>query len=228
MEAFGEASGKKYISQNGVKLRTICRSCNGLLGTKFDRSLIELSDKLSRNIKSKLILPENIRIKTKPRKIIHSVLGHLLSGKILFENTSFDQIARECVLNETPIPEDINILYWVYPYDAVSIIRDFAMPSVRGNFSSEPAFCQLLKFFPLAFLVIDKPEYRNLKNISLYRDIDFEDEIEIEFDLTNTKHYLWPESPDDGSEANFIMGGSGLTSSIVANPSVLKEIKIQK
>ncbi len=78
-------------------------------------------------------LPSFTYIKTKPIRFIKCLLGHLLAAKTEIDNSKFDGLVRNLIFSDsTAIPSNINILYWIYPYDCTVILRDFTMPAKRG------------------------------------------------------------------------------------------------
>ncbi|MHA1170293.1 MAG: hypothetical protein ACTSRU_20900, partial [Candidatus Hodarchaeales archaeon] len=79
-----------YISQNGVKFKTICKECNSKLGRLYDKDLNEFSIGVGRYISSSLKTPEVIRYRTKPNSIIRAILGHLLAVKSELDDLEFD------------------------------------------------------------------------------------------------------------------------------------------
>lgn len=66
------------ISQNGVKYKTLCSRCNNtMLGINYDPTFIDFVNSISSILKSNLYLPGVIPIKTKPQRVMRSLLGHL-------------------------------------------------------------------------------------------------------------------------------------------------------
>jgi hypothetical protein len=202
-------------SQNGVKYRTICKECNELLGRKYDPVINEFAISVGRYLKSVLHFPRRIHHKTRLAALMRGLLGHLLAAKAEFDEVIFDQKVREFFFDfRKPIPEEIHIFYWLYPYKQVVIMRDFAMPAVRGNFD-DIGFFHTLKYFPIGYLVCDKPQYEGLFAITEYRNLSIDEEVEIPIQLDRTEHPYWPEIVDEG---NALFGGQSLTSSIFARP----------
>ena len=202
-------------SQNGLKFRTICKECNELLGQKYDHAVNEFASSVGRYLKSELKYPKIIHHKTKPKRLIKGILGHIIAGKIEIDDSVFDEKAREAILDEhADIPEQLNIFYWIYPYNHTVLMRDFAMPSVRGNFKDFGYF-QVLKYFPIAYLVVNKTKYEGLYELTKYRHCDLDDEIDIPIQLEAVKHTYWPEMVDDG---NIIAGGEAASNSVSATP----------
>jgi len=209
-------------SQNGIKFRTICKECNEFLGVNYDTVVNEFAISVGRYLKTQIKLPEMLHHKTKPVRLMRGILGHLLAAKAEFDNVLFDQQVRRFIFDvNEEIPKKIHIFYWVYPYDCTIILRDFGMPSVRGNFK-DIGFYQTLKSFPVAYLVSDKPRYENLLELTKYRSYGIDDEIEIPIQLNRVEHHYWPEIIDRG---NLLFGGQSLTGSITALPKASQRKK---
>lgn len=204
-------------SQNGMKFRTICSDCNSLLGTEYDPVINDFAISVGRYLNSALKLPEISNHPVKPQRLMKAILGHLVAAKVNVENTLFDQQAREYVLDiDATLPPQINIFYWPYPHDCSITIRDFGMFTPRGSFN-EPAIFQTMKYFPIAYLCCDKPEYAGLQCLSWYRDAGIDDEIEIPIDLKRVEHPYWPEAPSD-EDNNVFFGGQSASNSVHATP----------
>jgi hypothetical protein len=186
------------FSQNGVKYRTLCATCNNRrLGHHYDPSLVALSRDVRRYLESTLSLPAETLFETKPNRLARSVVGHLLaqgvgehrSGQIMEELTDYflDEAA--------PFPSRLKLYYWVYPYnDQVAIKAATFSPYYWKSFS----VFMLLKFFPLSFFVLsdEPPEwmipYRRLDAL-LTSDIDRL--IMLPVDFHNLPPRRWPEAP---------------------------------
>lgn len=202
-------------SQNGLKFRTICGDCNSLLGREFDPTLNEFSNSVGRYLKTSLSVPSLIMCVAKPKRLLKAVLGHLVAAKVIAQPSRFDQLASEFVLNDaSQLAEEINVFFWIYPYDSYLALRDFALFAPRGTFD-QPIFCQALKFFPIAFFVCDSSEYADLPSLSRYASLGINDEVQLPIDLTRLEEPDWPEGP---TANNVLFGGEGLIGSIVARP----------
>ncbi|MBZ0154911.1 MAG: hypothetical protein K8I29_01690 [Alphaproteobacteria bacterium] len=203
-------------SQNGVKYRTVCKSCNETIGHRYDPALNEFSLTVGRYLKSGLSFPRVVHHRAKPAAMIRAILGHLAAAKIEIDDCPFDRNVREFVLDEDkPIPDDIFIFYWLYPYEQSITMRDFAMPTVRGNFSTGIGFCQVLKYFPIAYLVINKPAYEGLEELTRYRNLSVDEEVEIPILLDRVEHAHWPEIVDD---YNIVLASKTTGNAILAKP----------
>lgn len=187
---------EKIISQNGVKYRTICGTCNSKLGHDYDESLNTLNSTVSAYLQSSLHLPAYTYIKVKSARLIRSIIGHLLAAKLEIDESVFDVEARNFLMNDTAsLPPNIHIHYWIYPYETTVIMRDFAIPAKRGDYSSF-LFGHVIKYFPLAFLISDKESYQSLPSLSDYRGYALDDEMELRIDLKRVEAYDWPEKID--------------------------------
>lgn len=202
-------------SQNGVKFRTICKECNELLGLNYDPTLNDFALSIGKYLSTRIKLPNVVTHKVKPQRLFKSLLGHLVAAKVDIENTSFDVMARDYILDKgASLPEDINVFYWVYPYTCSIVIRDFVMFTPRGTFN-EPAVFQTLKYYPIAFLLCDKSEYAGLDTLSQYRECNLDDEVEIPINLRRIEHPYWPEAPSD-EDNNIFFGGQSAMNAIHA------------
>ena len=218
----GQASPKLRESQNGVKYRTICKACNEYLGVEYDPSLNDFAVSVGRYVRTALELPSTISHRVKPQRVMKALLGHLVAAKVEVEDTYFDKLAREYVLGPgRPMPETLNIFYWIYPYQCSVTIRDFGMFTPRGTFN-EPAIFQTLKYFPIAYLCSEKCDYAGLPSFSRYRCAGLDDEIEVPIDLRRVEDPFWPEAPSD-TDNNVFFGGQSASNAVLARPRVLTQ-----
>jgi hypothetical protein len=211
----GQSKGSKKISQNGVKYRTICSDCNSKLGSEFDPELNKLNKLLIEFLQSSSVLPKYSKIKVKPVRLMKAVLAHLVAAKHNIDEVVIDKNIREILFSETiSIPNDLHIHYWIYPFDCTVIMRDFALPAEQGNYSN-CAFANMIKYFPLAFIVSDKENFRGLDSLSQYRNLKIDDEIDLKIDLGKMQDLDWPERVD---ENNILFMSSESTNGIFGKP----------
>ncbi|MEH2214853.1 hypothetical protein [Nostoc sp.] len=223
-EMTGDRSFRPRISQNGVTYKTICSDCNNKLGNRYDWALGELSQKIEGFVESSLTLPNYFEVECYPNAIMHSVLGHLLAAKTQTDEVVIDTLIRPCILdNSLPIPNDVHIFYWVYPYEKISILRDFGMPAVRGNFQV-PGFFNMIKFYPIAFLITHQlSSYEGLLSLHKFNQLCPSDKANVQIDLHPIKPSTFPE--DCTGVDNFLMLGRTANDSVYA---VSKSKKIKK
>lgn len=223
-EMTGNRAFRTRISQNGITYKTICNDCNNGLGTRYDWYLSEFSQKIETFIESKLILPDSFEVECHPNAIMRSVLGHLLAAKTEADEVVIDNLIRLCILDPSlPIHDDIHIFYWVYPYEKTIILRDFGMPSVRGNFQTG-GFFNMIKFYPIAFLITHKlNSYEGLLSLHQFNKLPPSDKTNIRINLRSVKSSTWPEECL-GME-NLLVLGRAANDSVYAVPRG-KQIKI--
>lgn len=187
------------FSQNGVSYYTLCGKCNNeRLGHGYDPTLITLSKDIRVYLESALYLPARMNVKTKPNRLIRSVVGHLLAHGIgEHRNGSMIEELTDYFLNENlPFPSRFKLYYWIYPYNDQVIIKSASMSP--HNLNSFAVF-MLLKFFPISFFfVLDEPnEWRiPFERLDTMLSSSIDDETEIPISFTNLPPQRWPEVPD--------------------------------
>jgi len=207
---------KTMVSQNGLKYRTICKTCNSLLGAKYDEELNNLVKTLTLFVNSDLLIPQRTSLNVKPLPIIKSVIGHILAAKKELDAAKFDTTYREFVLDEkSPIPDNLNLFYWIYPYENTIIMRDFVMPIKRDGDLKNTAFFQLLKFFPLAFLLTEVENYQGLSSLTTNKSITMESKIDIPFNFNIQHDQFWPATV--GKNDILVMSKETLNSVFITN-----------
>jgi hypothetical protein len=212
---------KPLISQNGLKYRTICSKCNNLMGRDYDPVLNDFALGVGRFLRTSLTLPPVVTYRTKPAVIARAVFGHVLAAKAQYDQAKPDVAMRSVMLNPNdPIPSELHVYYWLYPYDGIVVFRNIGMPAVRGKFS-KIAFFEILKYFPVAYLVTDAQPYEGLDELTVHRSIGLSDEADLHFHLKAIRPFDWPEKIDPG---NFIIGGQSLASSV----NVVPKTKIRR
>jgi hypothetical protein len=204
------------ISQNGVKFRTICGQCNNAwLGKKYDPALNEFALTTGKLLQTTIHLPPIINVRARPTAITRAILGHMVAAKAHIDDTVPDREIRSFFFEEdAPIPDSIHVFYWMYPYTSIVIIRDIAMPAIRGRFGASGTF-SILKYFPVAYLVTDIQAYEGLTELTSFRHLKSSEFADIPIPLQKVKHPEWPEMVDDH---NMVAGGISLQSSIYATP----------
>lgn len=215
-EMVGDRSFKPRISTNGISFKTICANCNNYLG-KYDRALVDLTQKIEGYVESKLILPSSFEIEFNPHAIMRSILGHLLASKTETDSCIIDGIIRPSILEPLqPIHEDIHIFHWIYPYEQTVILRDFGMPAIRGKFNTS-GFFNLIKFYPLAFLIAHQlSSYESLPSLHKFNNLLPNDRALLKIDLEVLHKDKFPE--DCSSDDNFLLLGRPANDSVYSLP----------
>jgi hypothetical protein len=109
---------RPLISQNGYKVRSICRECNSTIGREYDPVIGKLCVDIKRYLGSPLTLPAEIALETVPARLIRGLLGHLLAAKLRPDECLVDQQIREFLADDhtSRLDPNLHLYYWVYPY----------------------------------------------------------------------------------------------------------------
>jgi hypothetical protein len=217
-------STKAIIYQNGLMLPSICGNCNAsLLGKKYDKELSKLTNTINRILDEKSLnglLPETKKLNIEPQLLIRAVVGHILAAGKLQTSCNLPiagqpprpktvpDILRNYFLDPSSnIPDKIDIYYWLYPFDNISVINGLSIiPNeiltllVTGknlglNFLEKEVITSsyLLKFRPLAFWIVwNKP---SSFPINFHKISDESREIIIDFQ--NFPRFDYPEILDE-------------------------------
>jgi hypothetical protein len=203
--------GKAVVSQNGIKYRTLCECCNNdLLGKRCDPTLNAFALDIGRICRSGIIPPPIVRIPTKPLKLMKGIFGHLLAADTVeFDNAGCNNVMRECFLDyNAPVPDNIHVFYWLYPYEIQVIKQDLVMPARRGRFNDGFGFFKILKYFPVAYMVTNLAAYEGLAALTAHRGTRWNETLDVEIHFDKKYPWEWPDNVDPG---NFIfMGAAGM------------------
>lgn len=213
----GKTKSNGRISQNGVKYRTLCAHCNStMLGIHYDPTFIDFVNSISSILKSDLYLPGVIPIKTKPQRVMRSLLGHLSAqGVNGYNKGEFTEPIRDYILDETkPLPDSLKIYFWLYPFRHYIMARDCAYKDFQY---SEHVLIWFLKFYPVAFMITFKEPDSYAFPFPFYclsswgqEQIDFE--IDVQIDLWNIPPEDWPETPSNHSQSLRVYGQEAIVS----------------
>lgn len=204
---------KRRHLQSGVSFRSLCENCNStLLGTNYDPALIEFSNSVTQFLRSALTIPDVAKVRVYPGLVARSVLGHIFAlGIERRERTPLLSAAVEFFQDKSrPLPEGIEIYYWVYPYRRQIALRDASM--LTDFFQSPPIVFWCLKYFPLGFMVTwgnelpHRIKLPSLRKFMLNAGVHF---AEIPLYLRVVPHQDWPEIPDDNGALLYGDGAVG-------------------
>lgn len=212
-----KTSGKKIISKsnNGLRYRTLCKSCNSKLGTHCDKVLNTLTNYVSSVLKSSIQFPPIINIETQPISIIKAVIGHLVAARIDEKEYWLTEKSREFLLNDdAELPHDIYVYYWFHPFEMQFVTHNHGIPLNR-DINSPIVLVSLLKYFPIGFMVTESTKYQNLTELSYWRNLKLKDTAEIKLDIRTVRG---PEWPNDNAPGNFQILGADGVESIIAKP----------
>ncbi|MCF7519842.1 HNH endonuclease [Pseudoalteromonas sp. L21] len=195
-------------SQGGIHFRTVCAKCNSLLGSKYDRELINFSNDIAKHLNHLTFGHVFNKITYRPYrtlKLAKAVVGHLLAANSVEETNSDKPLSNrysmlsEFVLNEAaPLPEGFDIYYWLYPYKPIKMLRSIGSMNIIN-----PSFRvagDILKYYPIAFLVSynskPAPEY-GLTKLNLPSTQKINDTAGVEVSYMRALRSDFPERPED-------------------------------
>ncbi len=198
---------KGLVMQSGIKFRAICSECNNkLLGSEYDPHLNRLSKEAAAllHATSSLCLPRQCTTRVRPQRVARAVVGHLLAAEIRddmtkpLERAPFQDALRAYFLDSAaPLPSTLDIRYWVYSGNADLILHGFVVGSLHRKTSP---VCDLLKYPPLAFMVIFEPDPDILikaNPLVANPTLALDEEADLTLQLDPRPRATWPEQPDN-------------------------------
>ena len=204
---------KSQKSQNGMKYRTICRSCNSLLGSEYDPSIISFSKTVGNYINTPLALPPDPQCSIRVQRLMKGVLGHLLAAEVGCPSYAVDPFeVRKYVLDPSePLPETVNLFFWLHGYHRSVAILDMIKFSLRDRSLHRIA---VFKYFPIGFLATPSRAYGGLPSLSRYRNAGCDEEISLSAPLGVLRPPDWPEASSDYDDTMTLIGEAAANSVI--------------
>ncbi len=154
---FSRADRPQY-SQCGIRYKTICAICNNdRLGRDYDPALIEMCRQADRLHRSHRLLIRPPCVEIDPGKVLRAIFGHLLAAKTTTPRTMPEEQMR--AFFSDPASTDLGelrVLYWAHPDKSIRLMRSTYLFDFETRTGS---FCDLLIWYPLGFLVCDKPPF---------------------------------------------------------------------
>lgn len=191
-------------SQNGLKFRTICRSCNSLLGLEYDPTITEFAAAVARCVETPIELLWNIDVTVRVQRLMKGVVGHLLASEVDYRSAFFAGWASNYVLDPTSgLPETVNIFLWLHEGPGSLAFTDLIKYSLRYD---SVHLVHALKFPPLGFLITSDRMYDGLPSLSRHRAACPDDEVDVRVPLRARRPPDWPEAPSDGTIS--MLGGA--------------------
>lgn len=180
-------------SPNGLKFRTICSSCNNMLGARFDKALKKFTSDITSISESPLNVFRSFSLETQPALVVKAVLGHMLAAKVGYCQTTIDNEIRQYIMNDkTVLSNKIKLYYWYYPFDRAIISLDkMSYDMLTGS----TAFFSTIKYYPIAFLMMYESQLRDhtIPELTKYIKKDETAKVRIPFSL-NPMPASFPES----------------------------------
>ncbi len=203
------------LSQNGYKIRSICKVCNETIGREYDPVIGSLCGAINRYLASPLTLPAGATFDTIPARLLRGLLAHILAAKLSPTPGILDQHIRDYLADHTSsLHPDWHLYYWLYPYPSISVFRDFATmlptPSGRGV-----AFCSVMKFPPLAMLLTDAKHFHDQPDLTTLSHFAIDDPGRIHLRFSHVHPAEWPEGTQ---YSGFIVSGQSTAQSLHGTP----------
>ena len=204
---------KKY--QNGIRFRSLCEECNNkILGANFDIILEEFSNQIIQKMNNSSSI---VKIPIKVNRLCRAICGHILATKNYYDNESLiDKELRKYVLDEKKLPpEGMSLLYWVYPYSTIIIMRDFCACSIYNKYEFPKGMLSIVNSFPCAYIISTKKEECGLFDLFNVCSSNIDEVVELSVDcrsyyFPNSKHlrpFEWPcNISDEKDGAAFVLG----------------------
>lgn len=231
-----EINNKKqymHIAQNGIKYRSICAECNNnLLGSNYDKEYKKLVDLLYELYITPGTIPQYLEIQNlKVNKIARAIVGHFLAARNEYFDGKLENELRKYFLNDKlKPPKELKLLYYVYIYNTIMIIRD-VVPKKFGKveYSIPEGLISCMNAFPLAFILVHNCENNpGLCDLFEFCTEDINENLNIKIDLLSymypngkkLRNPYWPCNVADGET-----GTSMMLVSDNSNSSVFSQIR---
>lgn len=201
-------------SLNGLKFKTICKDCNSDLLGRWDTALGEFSKQVERVVAPSLVLPECMNFNIQAGAVLRSILGHVVASKVRDDVAATDQKIREYLLGKTDLDSAIKVYCWFYPFEPTVVSRDFTFVELEGEGRKSPGLVSVVKFYPLAFCVLDGSGNLNgscLTAIHQYSSHGSKVETAIDLQLSPIVESAWPERATGN---HMILGGKTYVDSV--------------
>ncbi len=187
-------SSKPTFVQNGVTFWSICKYCNSFMGHEYDVEINRFTASIRHYLSHTRPLPDRILVPVKVQRLLKGVLGHLVAAMEDDHLSDFDVTAASYVLDlEAPLPDSLHVFYWSHPWNNIVVERDFWRPCKYFNIHSVIACFSTLKYYPIAFLVGEHPEYAALPSFDIFRTAGVDEVVQLPIDLTLKIRFDWPE-----------------------------------
>lgn len=185
-------------SRNGLKWRTLCRSCNGDIIGRWDPALGDFTKQAESIIASTLALPQKITKSIRGGAVLRSLLGHVVGAKTQGDAIPLDAKIRDYLLGQAILDPRVGVYCWLYPYRPIVVSRDFTWVEIEGEGLPSPGLATVIKFYPLAVLFIDSWVNGTLNTdymtpLHPFAHVDESIETEIEIWRHPIFHPGWPE-----------------------------------
>lgn len=191
-------SSYTQIAQNGIKYRSLCAECNNnILGSNYDKEYKKLVDLLYKIYITPATIPRYLEVKSlKVNKIARAIVGHFLAARNEYLDGDLENKLRKYFLNDKlKPPKELKLLYYVYIYNTIMIIRD-VVPKKFGEeeYSIPEGLISCINTFPLAFILVHDCENNpGLSDLFEICTEDINEDLNIKIDLLS---YMYPNGKE--------------------------------
>lgn len=98
--------------------------------------------------------------------VLRSLLGHIAAAKTQDDAVKTDDKIRDYLVGGGPLDPAIKVYCWIYPYRPIVVAKDFTFVEVEGEGGKSSGLVSVIKFFPLAFCVLDGSGDLNAERIT--------------------------------------------------------------
>lgn len=190
----GKENSYTHIAQNGIKYRSICSKCNNnLLGSDYDKEYKKLVDILYELYTTPGEIGQYVEIEgINVNKISRAIVGHFLAARNEYIEGKAENELREYFLNPNlKPPKDFQLLYYVYIYNTIMIIRDVAPKKFgKEEYSIPEGLISCINTFPMAFILVHNCDNKvELDDMFQLCTNDINEVVNIRIDLLS---YMYP------------------------------------
>lgn len=187
----GEKKPRSHKMPNGVCFRSICRTCNGSVLSRYDKALVSMSREVTEILRdrSKVTYYQSIRIQ--PQLVARGVLGHMSSVGL---NRYEERHSKHLFDDRSDLLRQVRLHYWVYPYSGRTVLRDFGLCVLGGKGSSA---VYVLKAYPLAFAMVWNREFQfedwQPRSFDSFAGFEPDQEASLPLEFVGLPGQVWPE-----------------------------------
>ena len=195
-------------SRNGLKYRTLCSRCNSELLGGWDEALGAWTKAVEGIVNPSLHLPDSVTFQVRGGAVVRSVLGHMVAATTKTDEVTTDQKIRDYLVGGATLDPAVKLYCWLYPYRPIVVARDFTFVEVEGEGGKSPGLVSVIKFYPLAFCLIDGAgslQAAHLTTLHEFAACVPSDEVEVRLWRRPQVEAGWPERAKGN---HIVLGGA--------------------
>ncbi len=209
---------RESTSQNGIRFRTLCSSCNNqLLGLQYDPVMQEYSENIRQFFTTDIAIPTIVHIDIKVNRLCRAICGHMLAAVVTFDDVVLvDKELRKYVLDPQAVPPPgMQLLTWPYPYGSVMIARNFVTSALNEPIHFPDGLASMISAFPAAYVLHNGIDNCGLVDLFAYCSAEIDETVSIPIDFDSMRYpgtqvprsFNWPcDMSDTPYSASMVMG----------------------